>query len=265
MPPRSHQRSPKIRPLKTSWEFVSDWYADYLSKPGTLQREVIFPGVIRLLDLKRDDHVLDLACGEGAFAALLAQKTGAHVTGLDAAPSLIARAKQRSSLLLRFLEGDATRFADLFPPQSFNGMSCILALQNIETISPIFADAARVLKPNAPFVIVINHPCFRQPRQSGWGWDETRALQYRRIDRYLSAYEMPILAHPGSRPHLKTFSYHRSFQTYVTELAHQGFMIDALEEWISTKVSSSGPRAKAENVARAEIPLFLAIRARKTF
>jgi hypothetical protein len=39
--------------------------------------------------------------------------------------------------------------------------------------------------------------------------------------------------------------------------------VDALEEWPSHKTSTSGPRAPAENVARKEIPMFLAVRAVK--
>jgi hypothetical protein len=34
-----------------------------------------------------------------------------------------------------------------------------------------------------------------------------------------------------------------------------------MEEWPSHKTSTSGPRAAAENTARKEIPMFMAIRA----
>ena len=37
-------------------------------------------------------------------------------------------------------------------------------------------------------------------------------------------------------------------------------LIDAIEEWASHKVSDSGPRAPAENTARKEIPMFMAMR-----
>jgi hypothetical protein len=37
-----------------------------------------------------------------------------------------------------------------------------------------------------------------------------------------------------------------------------------MEEWPSHKQSTSGPRAPAENTARKEIPMFLALRAVKT-
>jgi hypothetical protein len=36
-----------------------------------------------------------------------------------------------------------------------------------------------------------------------------------------------------------------------------------MEEWTSHKVSDSGPRAPAENKARQEIPMFMAVRAVK--
>ncbi|MFA6429323.1 MAG: class I SAM-dependent methyltransferase [Patescibacteria group bacterium] len=229
---------------------------------GAFQRDIVFPGAARLLDPKPRSHILDIACGQGAFAQELARHYSVHVTGIDAAPSLIAAAKRTPSKTCTFGVSDARDFARLFAPNTFDGATCLLALQNIDEISAVFQNAAAVLKPEAPLVLVLNHPCFRQPRQSGWGWDEERKLQYRRVDRYLNAYEMPIEMHPGSAPRIKTYSYHRPLETYVRALADAGFMIDDMEEWPSNKTSDSGPRAKAENIAREEIPLFLALRGR---
>lgn len=231
------------------------------SAGGDYQRDIVFPGAERLLKPIKGGVYLDLACGQGAFAKRLAKDPSRRIEGLDASPSLIEVAKQGAPKNARFHIGDATNFAHLFPSKVFDGIVCNLAIQNIDPIEPLFADTARVLKPEGAFVITMNHPAFRQPRQSGWGWDEERKLQYRRVDKYLSEYEMPIIAHPGSAPHLKTFSYHRPLSIYINALTKHGFMIDALEEWVSNKISDSGPKAKAENIARKEIPLFLAIRA----
>ena len=163
-----------------------------------------------------------------------------------------------------FRVADARRFADLFPNIAFDGATCILALQNIDDLTAALHEASHLLKPGAPFVIVLNHPIFRIPRQSGWGWDEQRSLQYRRIDSYLTPNEIPIVANPGQGARSAvTYSYHRPLQTYFTELANAGFVVDALEEWTSHKTSDSGPRAKAENRARNEIPMFMALRAIK--
>lgn len=247
--------------VRTSWENVSRWYGSYLDKEDTVQDAVIFPGAERLLSPAPGKRYLDIACGEGAFARQIARKTGTRVSGFDASPSLIVRAQQRGPKQTDYLVADARKFASRYPPASFDGASCILAIQNIDEIAPVFRDAARVLKQGGRLVIVMNHPGFRQLRQSGWGWDEGRKLQYRRVDKYLGSYDVPVQAHPGAKPGVVTRSYHRPLQAYVQELAKAGFVIENLEEWTSHKTSDRGPRAKAENAARNEIPMFLALQA----
>lgn len=190
-------------------------------------------------------------------------RLGASVLGIDASPALITKAKKAGPPMIEYKVADAKRFAQDLAPNSFDGAVCVLAIQNIDPFEPAFRDAARVLKPGAPLVIVMNHPAFRQPRQSGWGWDEVRKLQYRRVDRYMSSFGAPIQAHPGSAPSVVTTSYHRPLSAYMAALLAAGMVIDGFEEWISNRISTRGPRAKAENVAREEIPMFLAIRARK--
>jgi len=104
------------------------------------------------------------------------------------------------------------------------------------------------------------HPCFRIPRQSGWGWDQRRRLQYRRIDRYLTPLAVPMKRYgPGSRG--ATRSHHRPLEAYVDGLVRQGLRIDALREIPTFERSGAGARAGAENRAAEEIPLFLAVRA----
>ncbi len=254
----------KLMQYKTSWEPVAEWYGRYMSLSGTLQKDIVFPKTMALLEPRRGGRYLDIACGEGTFSRqLTAHAKGADVVGIDIASSLIERAKKQAPPGAEYRIADATKFAHLFPAASFDGATCILAIQNIELFEKVFAEVIKGLKPSAPFVLVMNHPAFRQPRQSGWGWDEKRKLQYRRVDKYLSAYDAPITAHPGSAPHVKTFSYHRPLQEYTAALIRNGFVITALEEWISNRVSKPGARAKAENTAREEIPMFLALRAEK--
>lgn len=249
---------------KSSWESVSDWYGAYMGKEGgDYQKDIVFPGALRLLEPVDDGDYLDLACGQGAFASLLAKKVKARIISLDASPSLINQAKRQSSKSIKFIVDDAGSFAHQFKPDQFDGVVCNLAIQNIDPLEPVFEQVSRVLKTGGNLVLTMNHPAYRQPRQSGWGWDEERKLQYRRIDKYMSEYEMPIVAHPGSAPQIKTYSYHRPLSVYINTLAKHGFLIDALEEWCSNKHSDSGPKARAENQARKEIPLFLAIRAVK--
>ena len=85
----------------------------------------------------------------------------------------------------------------------------------------------------------------------------------RRVDRYLTPRKAPIVARPGAEKDVYTWTFHKPIEAYVKALRQAELLIDAIEEWPSHKVSTSGPRAGAENIARKEIPMFLAIRARK--
>ena len=66
----------------------------------------------------------------------------------------------------------------------------------------------------------------------------------------------------GEQPVL-TLTYHRPLQTYVRAIRDSGMLVDAIEEWPSSRTSKPGPRAAEENRSRREIPMFLAIRAIK--
>jgi len=59
-----------------------------------------------------------------------------------------------------------------------------------------------------------------------------------------------------------TRSFHRPLQDYINGLAVQGLWLDQLQE-IPTYKQARGKKAGAENLANAEIPLFLGLRARK--
>lgn len=247
---------------RTSWEPVAEWYGDYTAEKGTLIADVVHPGTVRLLNAPAGATHLDIACGEGALSRLLAQNSVA-VTGFDASPTLVAQAESRAPKNARYFTGDARYFDKAFDPGSFDSATCTLALQNIERFADVFSAASKVLKPGAPLVFVINHPAFRIPRATSWGWDEEKKLMYRRVDKYLSPFRIEIQAHPGSAPSIVTDSFHRPLSAYVEALTKHGFLIEKLEEWISNRQSKPGGRAAAENSSRIEFPMFLAIRAVK--
>lgn len=246
----------------TSWENVAEWYGTHLSAPGTYQSEVVWPGALRMLGVGPGKTFLDVACGEGSFAQLVV-KQGGGVVGIDAAPTLIRQAQNKHIRNAEFLVGDATSADRNLRDRKFDGAALVLALQNINDMPAVFASVSRMLNKNAPFVIVLNHPAFRIPRQSSWGFEDDRKMMYRRVDSYMSENAIPMQMHPGDAPTVNTTSFHRPISSYITALSAAGFAVDAMEEWISHKESTSGPRAKAENRIRKEVPMFLAIRGRK--
>ncbi len=246
----------------TQWDNVAAWYDELVGEEGSeFHKRIVLPGAVRLLAVKAGDRVLDVACGQGVLCRIL-HKGGVEPTGVDASRQLIHLARERSDPAIRFIAGDA-RDLSFLPEGHFTAAACILAIQNIHPLPPMFEGVRRVLADGGRLVIAMNHPCFRSPKATSWGWDEKAGVQYRRVDRYLLPRKEPIITHPGSDPTHYTWTFHRPLQDYVKCLARAGFVIDAMEEWPSHKSSEPGPRAKAENTARKEIPMFLAMRAVK--
>ncbi len=283
----------------SSWDHVADWYSTLIEERGSDHHDkLIIPGTVRLLDPKPNERIIDVACGQGNLCRALAS-LGASCTGVDASPRLIeAAARIRvhgASVQPAFLTGDARSLTDLKVPP-FDAASCVMALMNIEPLSPVFAGVASLLKPGGRFVGVILHPAFRSPGQTAWGWDTgtgdgarrdgppktsarhartpreaarpaPAARQFRRVDGYLSNGRRSVVMNPGAaatgKEAVTTWTFHRPIQQYVKLLAEAGFMIDALEEWPSLRTSQPGPTAAEENRARREIPMFLAFRAVK--
>lgn len=246
----------------TSWESVSDWYGDLVGEEGHYYHEhVILPALKPLLGLTKDSRLLDLACGDGILGRTLAK--GIAYLGVDISKSLVdqARAKDKEKNH-RYHVQDATEKLDI--PETFTHATVILALQNIERPDQVFANIARRLEKNGKCVFVVNHPCFRIPRQSSWGVDAPKKLQYRRMDRYMTPMTIPIQSHPSKgQQSQQTVSFHRPLSEYMSLLRASGFVVDAIEEWCSDKKSTGG-NSKMENRAREEFPLFMAIRAIKS-
>ena len=222
MPDRNRRR-PQSPP--TAWGDVAPWYDQLVGEEGSeFQREIIFPGVLDLLNLHAGESVLDVACGQGAFCRMLHEQ-GTRVTGVDAARELIHRARERSKPEIKYLIGDARNLRFL-AQNAFAAATCILAIQNIDTLAPVFLGVARALAPAGRFVLVMTHPCFRSAKYTSWGWDEKSGTQFRRVDRYLLPRKEPIFTHPGEKSGQYTWTFHRPLQMYVRVLTGSGFVID---------------------------------------
>lgn len=279
----------------TGWADAAEWYDQLVGEEGSeYHREVVIPGTLRLLGNVAGRRVLDVACGQGVLSRAL-YAAGATVVAVDASGPLIDIARRRNADLAAsavlppdYRVGDATKLSCV-PETDFDLAVCMLAIQDLHPHGPVFEQVAHRLraawpdtfpgqgtdagltdgKPQASggchggvgrFVVVMMHPAFRSPKATRWGWDRVEGVQFRRVDRYLSTRKEPIVTNPGLKTGHHTWSFHRPLGDYVSAARKAGLLIDALEEWPSHKVSDSGPRAAAENLARKEIPMFLALR-----
>lgn len=276
-PPVGMAAEPEKLPTKAEgegWDQVAGWYDNLLSIKGSDHHdELILPGVERLIGLEPSQRLLDIACGQGLVARhMIGKQPGATAVGVDLSKELIERAHGQSPESISYVVGDVRSLGDSdLGDELFDAAVCVLALMNIDSIEEVFAGAMDRLKPGGRLVCVTLHPAFRNPGATAWGWvtdERTRQpVQFRRVDQYMSSRSQEIVMNPGAvssgAQAITTETHHRPMSVYINAITQSGLMIDAVEEWSSKRRSEPGPRAKAENTAREEIPMFLAIRAVK--
>lgn len=254
---------------KTSWGREAKWYDSLLeTDDDTYQSQVILPNFLRVLRPLPDEVIVELGSGQGFFAREVAQ-CGSRVIGIEIGKDLVDIAEKRareegfSGRNLTFYVGNAEKRQQSLADLSVDALYIILALQNMKDLSSVVKETSRVLKASGRVILVLNHPAFRIPQASDWGFDEKTKQQYRKVYQYLSPGEVTINMHPGQRTKSETVSYHHSLQDYMKVFAKKGLAITRIEEWISHKKSEKGPRQGAEDKSRKEIPMFLCVELKK--
>lgn len=108
------------------------------------------------------DTCLDLCCGSGDLAEMLARKVGANgqVFGVDFSTQQLAIAQQRIetrglNLPIHWLEGDALNLS--FPDNYFDAATMGYGLRNVMDIPRSLKELHRVLKPGAKAAILDLH------------------------------------------------------------------------------------------------------------
>lgn len=247
---------------KTDWDNVAHWYDNYLIGEDTYQAQVIAPNVMRLIAPQRGQRILDVACGQGYFSKFCAEK-GAEIIGIDQSSVLIEKAKTNATAQELYIVGNAETLGS-YKLEQFDTVFSVLALENIKNIAAVMEGIQYALKPGGKIIFVLLHPAFRVPQYSDWGFDAKKTVQYRKVEKYLSEIAIPIELAPfknkvSENKPITTVTFHRSLQWYMKMFRNAGFAVTSIEEWNSHKKSQPGPRQHAEDTARKEIPMFMAI------
>lgn len=259
-PPRSNKNAAQ------GWDPVAAWYDKLVGESGSdYHQHVILPAALRMLSPQAGESVVDVCCGQGVLVRPLLDAGIGRFIGVDASPRLIDAAKSRHGKEPRvsFVTADACQPGD-WADASHDAAVCLMAVHDVADAAALFSNIARSLKPEGRAVFVMMHPCFRIPKKTHWGWDGDQKIQYRRIDCYGTALEIPITTHPGKDSGEQTAFHHRSLAELLTALGAGGLAVTACEELYSHRRSQgSGPFSKAEHRAAEEIPVFLALKAVK--
>jgi SAM-dependent methyltransferase len=163
------------------YDGIADWY-DTEFQPAPLESET-WETLVGLLG-KGSGALIDVGCGTGVYTAALAER-GWEVTGVDISEDMLRRARAHG---VRAVQADATSLP--FDVASFDAAVSVLTNTDVDDLSAMVQEIARVLRPGAPFVHLAVHPCFIGPHAT---YDVERGIPelhpgwYRRAGRYTEA------------------------------------------------------------------------------
>jgi ubiquinone/menaquinone biosynthesis C-methylase UbiE len=212
------------------WDEAAESWADFVRQGKDYYRdELNNPAAFRLVGNVKGRLALDLACGEGYNARILARK-GAKVTGADFSTKLIEHARTEEVKEKLGIDYHVMDAADLsrFPSNHFDLVTCFMALQDIKNYRRTVSEVARVLKSKSRFVFSIPHPCFEMVVDKGNRISTTT--------RYFGAAEDHI--HWKMERLLKPFettSFHRTLTDYFKVLYKNRLLVRRLVEPQPTK------------------------------
>lgn len=110
--------------------------------------------MLRRLELKNSDRILDIGCSSGTWLNYLAARYGCKGTGMDISSEAISAARNRNPFNHEFLEGSADRPLP-FEDGSFNHAVSFDVLEHLHSPQQALAELFRVLKPGGRILLHI--------------------------------------------------------------------------------------------------------------
>lgn len=96
---------------------------------------------------------IDLGCFDGSLSRNWTLRYGTSIAGIDASPEAISRARRADPF------DNVYHLASLealpFPDSSFDAALCLDVLEHVEDPFPVLEEAARVLRPGAPYLFYV--------------------------------------------------------------------------------------------------------------
>lgn len=183
------------------------------------------PFVLDQLGELRGAHVLDLGCGEGYLARLIAEGGAASVFGLDISPEMIAAARravpEESPCDFAFEIEDATSFA-AFPRDRFDRIIAVFLFNYLTraAMTRVLRRVRQLLTPGGRFVFTVPHPCFpyMRPPAAPFFFDTGGRSYFEGVD---ATYEGKIWRRDGTAVPVRCI--HKTLADCMAALAEAGW------------------------------------------
>ena len=178
----------------------------------------------QLLPGFKGKRVLDLGCGYGWHCRYAAEHGAVSVLGIDLSTKMLEKASlmttdpkiqyQRSAI--EDFEGN---------PESFDVVLSSLAIHYLSDFDSLCKNIYRMLSPQGTFVFSVEHPIFTAYGNQDWTYDPGGNILHWPVDRYFME---------GTRKAIfleqEVIKYHRTLDTYLNDLLHNGFSINGFAE-----------------------------------
>ncbi len=147
---------------KNIWNANANYWDNTMGDLGNrFHQELVAPATVQLLNLKAQDTLLDIGCGNGVFARRMAQQ-GIQVTAFDFSENNINNAKKYDTHNIHYQVLDATSYEGLLAlgKHQFTAAVANMMLMDLANIDPLFRALPHLLQKDGVFVFSVCHPCF---------------------------------------------------------------------------------------------------------
>jgi ubiquinone/menaquinone biosynthesis C-methylase UbiE len=213
------QRKPT---LKETFDTVSSGYDG-----GALR---FFPrsaqSMVSLLDLRGDEHALDVACGTGhASLALAPVLPNGRVTGVDFSAGMLGQARSKAAAQgagnIEFLERDMTALG--FPSDSFDVALCAFGIFFVDDLDAQLAHMASVVKSGGKVMI--------SSFQEGHYFHPLREMMLARLGTHAVAIPPPTWKRVGNEDACRALFNRAGLTNTRVESRNVGYYLDCAERW----------------------------------
>ena len=202
------------------------------------------PATRRLLPGVEGTTVLDAGCGPGITTRQLLDDGAARVVGFDVSPRMLDHARQRVDDEATLVRGDLASPLP-FEDGAFDLVHAALSFTYVRDWDALFAELARVLRPDGRVVFSTQHPL-----------DDAMRLE---PDDYFATEEVAETWHSFGEPVEMRF-FRRPLEATITPILSNGFVLENLVEAKPTERFREKDPETYERVSRN--PTFLCVRAR---